>query len=91
MRIVLGEIPEEESYYGFGFFLKFFFCYGLLYMGLLIGVIIAFLFIIVDVFILKKKLDNNPKSTLFRIAVIMIISLLVFTLHYFLEKVIDII
>ncbi|SHJ20444.1 hypothetical protein [Flavobacterium haoranii] len=91
MRLLLGEIPNENDYNGFGFFLKLFFTYGLFYVGLLIGGIIALLFISTDVFLLRKRLDNNSKSALVRIAVLLVISLLVFILHYFLEKAIDII
>ena len=56
MRLVLGEIPKEESYNGFGFFLNLFYSYGIIYVGSIIGTIIAVLFIITDVFILKKRL-----------------------------------
>lgn len=91
MRLLLGEIPDEESYNGFGFFLNLFYSYGIIYVGSIIGGIIALLFIVTDVFILKKRLSNTPKSALVKIAILLVISLLVFILHYFLEKVIDII
>ncbi len=91
MRLVLGEIPKEESYNGFGFFLNLFYHYGLVCVGLIIGVIIALLFIITDVFILKKKLVGNSKQTQIRILVLLLIAFIVFIIHYFLEKVIDVI
>ena len=91
MRLVLGEIPKEESYNGFGFFLNLFYNYGIIYVGSIIGTIIAILFIITDVFILKNRLNNSPKSKLIKCTVLLLIAFLVFTFHYFLEKVIDII
>lgn len=91
MRLVLGEIPKEESYNGFGFFLNLFYSYGIIYVGSIIGTIIAILFIITDVFILKKRVNNNIKSKLIKSTVLLLIAFLVFTFHYFLEKGIDII
>lgn len=91
MRLVLGEVPKEESYNGFGFFLNLFYHYGLVYVGLITGVIIALLFIITDVFILKKKLVGNSKPTQIRILTLLLIAFIVFIIHYFLEKVIDVI
>lgn len=91
MRLVLGEIPNEESYNGFGFFLNLFYSYGIIYVGSIIGGIIALLFIVTDVFILKKRLDNNLKSLIIRIVVLFGIAFFVGIIHYIFEKVLDII
>lgn len=91
MRLVLGEIPDEESYNGFGFFLNLFYSYGIIYIGLIIGTIIAFLFIITDVFILKKKLDSTFKSLIIRVVILFGIAFFVGIIHYLFEKVLDII
>lgn len=91
MRIVLGKIPDEESYNGFGFFLNLFYSYGIIYVGSIIGTIIALLFIITDVFILKNRLDNNLKSLVIRIVVLFGIAFFVGIIHYLFEKVLDII
>ena len=59
MRLLLGEIPDEDSYKGIGFFLNLFYKYVFVYVGLIIGTIIALIYILLDNFILKKKLSNN--------------------------------
>lgn len=91
MRLLLGEIPNEDSYNGFGFFLKLFYQFGLVSVGLIIGSIIALLFIITDIFVLKKKVVNNSRSILVRILTLLFITVIVVIFHYFLEKVIDVI
>lgn len=91
MRLLLGEIPNEDSYNGFGFFLKLFYQFGLVSVGLIIGSIIALLFIITDIFVLKKKVVSNSRSILVRILTLLFITVIVVIFHYFLEKVIDVI
>ena len=89
MRIVLGpiEMPSE----GFGFLLSVFYVHGLFYVGLIIGSIIAFLFILLDIFYLKKKLKHHSKKTSIRFILILVITACVSIIHYVLEKVIDVI
>ncbi|WP_152640781.1 hypothetical protein [Flavobacterium sp. 316] len=91
MRLLLGEIPKEDSYSGLGFFLNLFYHYGLVYVGLTIGSIIAFFFILTDFIFLRKKLSFDVTSLLIRISIFLLISIIVFILHYFLEKIIDVI
>lgn len=55
----------------------------------IIGCIIAFLFILIDVFYLKKKFKNKKNGV--RLLTILIITVTVGIIHYLLEKVIDII
>lgn len=57
----------------------------------IIGSIIAFLYILIDIFYLKKKLENNSKRIIIRFLMIILITLLVGIIHYILEKVIDVI
>ena len=91
MRLLLGEIPDEDSFKGIGFFLNLFYKYVFVYVGLIIGTIIALIYILLDDFILKKKLSNNWNSFLIRISILLLITILVGIVHYILEKVIDVI
>lgn len=89
MRIVLGanNIPKE----GLGYLAHMFYNWSLFHIGLVIGLVITLLFILLDVFYLKKKLKNNGKSTAVRFGWLLIITITVGVIHYVLEKVIDII
>lgn len=51
----------------------------------------AFFFIIIDIFFLKKKLKNHPHPTLVRLGALIVVFVLVVLVHYIFEKVIDII
>ena len=57
----------------------------------IIGSIIALVFILIDIFYLKKKLKSNIKSTGIRFILLLVITLVVAIIHYILEKVIDVI
>ena len=89
MRIILGPKPKPSS----GILKMFDWAYGvsLFHVGLVIGSIIAFLFIIIDHFYLKKRLAANANRSLIRLLVILILALIVGTTHYICEEVIDII
>ncbi len=63
----------------------------LLYVGSIIGAIVAVLYILFDIFYLKKKLENNSRPRLIRFITIIIITTIVGVTHYILEKVVDII
>jgi len=88
MFILLG--PREPST-GFFRVLNDILYYLGLILGLKIGGIIALLFIILDIFYLKKKLKSNMKSTIIRFFILVIIAVVVGITHYVLEKVIDVI
>lgn len=62
-----------------------------LYAVPVIGGIIAMLFIIIDYFYLKRKFKSTQASTMIRFLLLLIIVIGVGIIHYFLEKVIDII
>ncbi|WP_299242923.1 hypothetical protein [uncultured Aquimarina sp.] len=89
MRIVLG--PNKASTEGLWYLLHIFFDLGLFHVGLVIGVVIAFLFILLDIFYLKKKLKSNIKSSVIRFGFLLVITAFVSIVHYVLEKVVDVI
>jgi len=91
MRIILGAGPKEETYGYFTFLVELLYNYGLIHVGLIIGSIIALLFILLDIFYLKKKLESNLKSTSIRFITLLVITIVVGVIHYILEKVIDVI
>lgn len=90
MRLLLGEnnfVKDSVT----GHFFTVFYHWGIFYVGITIGIITAFLFIMTDVLFVKKKLNNKSKLTFTRIKVLLTIFTMVTILHYFLEKVIDVI
>ncbi|MBG6130350.1 hypothetical protein IWQ47_001567 [Aquimarina sp. EL_43] len=89
MRILLGpnKVPSEGLWYLFHIFYNL----GLLHIGARIGGVMAFLFIILDVFYLKKKLKNNIQATITRFILLLGIAMIVGVVHYILEKVVDVI
>ncbi|MBN3581920.1 hypothetical protein JYB64_05935 [Algoriphagus aestuarii] len=89
MRLLLG--PNDVSEDGWWYLLHLFFDMGLLHVGFWIGVAIASCFILLDVFYLRKKLKNNPKKTTIQVIALLVITGLIAIVHYFLEKVIDVI
>ena len=91
MRIVLG--PNTDSSKGglFHVFGNLIYEFALVHVGLRIGGVIALLYILSDIFYLKKKLENNVKSTIIRFLFLLGIATVVGVTHYILEKVVDII
>lgn len=89
MRIVLGPSPEPST--GFIKMLDWTYGIAMVFVGTIIGGIVALIYILIDVFYLKKRLENNSKRTIICLLIIMIITLIVGTTHYICEKVIDII
>ncbi len=89
MRIILGpnNAPDEDIWFLFHVFYN----YGLFYLGLIIGGIIAFLFILIDIFYLKRKLKMVQNYQLHFQNMMVVIMLVVGIIHYILEKVIDVI
>ena len=90
-KLLLGDIPTDESYGGFGLILKVFYSYGLLQIGIPIGVIIAIIFILLEVMYVRKVLEYSFRNSLFRFGILVCITVLVGALHYVLENVVDII
>ncbi len=83
--------PYETSSDGIGYPLYLFYHWGVVVVGLTIGFIVAFLFIILDLYYLRNHLKNNPTSTLIRFGILICILLLIACMYYVLEKVLDII
>jgi hypothetical protein len=71
--------------------LRSFFNFALIYVGFIIGSIIALLFILVDVFYLRNQLGTDFKSNLTRFLVLLLITVMVIIVHYILEKGVDVI
>lgn len=90
MRLFLGS-PSEIDFKGFDVLFGIFYHYGLVYVGTIVGSIIAIFFFIIDYFFLRKQLSNNFNSVLIRISVMLLISIIIGIIHYFLEKVVDVI
>ncbi|WP_233900113.1 hypothetical protein [Tenacibaculum piscium] len=94
MRIVLGAKPKSSS---IGILNVFDWIYDvvLFHVGLSIGSIIALLYVILDVFYLKKKFKNKAKNkaklTHIRFLFFSIIVIIVGVIHHILEKIIDVI
>ena len=88
MRILLG--PNESST-GFLHLFELIYDLALVYIGLITGSIIAFIFIFIDIFYLKKKLKKNRKSIIIRFLILLVITIVVAVTHYILEKVVDVI
>ncbi|WP_375324075.1 hypothetical protein [Flagellimonas sp. GZD32] len=89
MRLILGSNTVSEE--GLGYLLHLFYDIGMIQVGLWVGGTIALGFVLLNVFYLRKKLKNNPKRTVIRLAALLIITVLVALVHYILEKVIDVI
>lgn len=89
MRIVLGANNVLKE--GVGYLFHLFYNWGLLYVGGVVGLIIALFFIVLDVFYLKKRFKNNLKSTIIRLVILLLITTAVGIVHYILEKIIDVI
>lgn len=83
--------PYELSTEGIDFLLFVFYGHGIFFVGSIIGLVIAFLFVLLDVFYLRKKLVNKKNSMLIRFSVLLVISVFIVVLHYLLEKAIDLI
>ncbi len=88
MRILLG---PRGNFKGFWRLLDLFYDIGLICIGGIAGLVISFLFILVDLFYLKKKLKTSVRATLTRFLILIGITVVVAGIHYILEKVIDII
>ena len=90
MWILLGTVGETSST-GFLHLLNLMSNLVLVYVGLIGGSVIALLFILIDIFYLKKKLKSNMKSTIIRFFILLVIAIVVGVTHYILEKIVDVI
>ena len=81
------DIPKEGIWY----VLYMFYNMGIFYAGSILGILIALLYILTDVFYLKEKLRDHKWSIGIRFGFLLIVTLVVIGVHYILEKVIDVI
>ncbi len=91
LRLIVGAPPDEAEYKGLGYILWLFYFFGMFQLVLIIGGTVAVLFIILDLFYLKKRNYFKHKPILKRSGVLVCILIVVAVIHYVLEKVIDII
>ncbi|WP_319381730.1 hypothetical protein [Thiomicrorhabdus sp.] len=89
MYLILGPAPEETSLVSFTTSKLYFF--GMLYVGSIIGAILAVLFILFDVFYLKRKWQQSKHLFLKRVISMLFLLAGVGVLHYLLEKTFDVI
>lgn len=89
MYFILGSIPEATN--AWNFFLGQIYLFALIRIGLLIGGIVALLFILFDVLYLKRKLIATKNSFLIRVISMLLITGIVGVIHYILEKYLDVI
>lgn len=89
MRIVLGSNNTSKD--GLGYLFHLFYSWGLFHVGLVVGLVIAFLFILVDFFYLKKRFKKKDKLIIVRFGSLLTLTIVVAAIHYILEKVIDVI
>lgn len=89
MYLVLGPMPEATNLWDF-FFGKLY-VFGLFRIGLIIGGIVATLFIVLDVFLINKKKIFGTNKLWVRVLALWMIMAVVVTVHYLLEKTIDLI
>ncbi|WP_347373783.1 hypothetical protein [Aequorivita sp. Q41] len=89
MRIILGASPEYATDYTIFYYLIYEFAF--FYIGVFIGGCIALLFVLFDVFYLNKRLKTEAKAIFIRLLIIIGIAVIVCSIHYILEKVIDVI
>lgn len=88
-RMLLGSKRKESINYWHLF--DVIYDLALYHLGFIIGCVIAFLFILIDFFYLKKKFKTNSKRFFIRFLAFILITLIVIDTHYLSEKIIDII
>lgn len=89
MYLILGSAPEETTVVSF-IVSKIYFI-GLFQVGGIIGAILAVVFIVFDVFYLKKKYEPSKPPLIIRVFSMLVILVVLGTLHYLLEKTFDVI
>lgn len=87
MRIVLG----AKQTTGISKLFNWIYDLALFQVGSILGGVIAFLFVLIDVLYLKKRLQNHTKKIGIRFVVLIGIAVVIVAIHYICEKVIDII
>lgn len=89
MHLILGSAPEQTN--SLSFLIAKIYFFALLYVGGIVGSILAVLFILVDIFYLKRKWQSSTHFFAIRAISMLFILVVVATLHYLLEKTFDVI
>ena len=89
MRIILG--PKSNDTDWIAKFSRIIYDVAFAYASLILGCIIAVLYIVIDVLYTYKKLEDNANATRIRLLILIGLAILVTVTHYILEKVIDVI
>ncbi|EPR70303.1 hypothetical protein ADIWIN_3659 [Winogradskyella psychrotolerans RS-3] len=89
MRIILG--PKSKDTDWIAKFSNIVYDLAFVYASLILGCIIAVLYILIDVLYTYKKLKNNTNATRIRLLILISLAIVVTATHYILEKVIDVI
>ena len=76
---------------GLGFLLHVFFTWGRISLGLIIGLVISIVYILCDVLISRYKQRDKEGLFIIRVGLFSLVAFFVIAVHYFLEKVINII
>lgn len=89
MHLILGFAPEQTN--SLSFLIAKIYFFALLYVGGIVGAIVAALFVLLDIFYLKKKYQPSTHMFTIRALSMLFILIVVATLHYLLEKTFDVI
>ena len=90
IRVIIGPPPEEATNF-LDLIFNLIYQFAFIRLGLIIGGIIALLYIILDIFHLNKRLKDVKNAIAIRFLIIAFITVSVGIIHYILEKVIDVI
>lgn len=82
--------PNQSIDNDFGFVQEVYLTYGVVLIGVPLGSLIAFFFVLIDSRKIKDKEHTVITRLIKRIFLMMVIALIVFLLHYVAEKVIDV-
>lgn len=89
VRLLLGENPVPDE--GLWAPLRMLLNIGMLRLGLILGAVLALVFILADVCYLKSKLGQGGKAIALRGLCLLGLGVCVAIVHYVLEKVLDVI
>lgn len=89
LMILIGPVSQSENEILLA--LQNMFLLMLIQLCLVAGGVIAIIFILIDVFYLNKKLSTQRYKTPKKFGVLLLITAVVATVHFILEKVIDVI
>lgn len=89
LMVLIGPVSQSENEMLLA--LQNMFLLMFIQLCLVAGGVIAFIFILIDVFYLNKKISTHRHKTPIKFGIILLIATVVGTVHLILEKVIDVI